>query len=283
MPRYVPYLFIAPNMVLFLLFMIIPIVFTLGMGFMEWNILTAPKWVGLDNYIKLFTADKVFWKSFWNTLYLTVATVPITLVLALALAMLLNKRLLFRGFFRSAFYLPVVISTVVIGMLWTWIFNDDYGILNYLLTSVGLNRVNWFTDSRFAMIPVIVASIWNRVGYSMVIYLAALQGISPEYYEAAMIDGASHWQQFKRVTFPLLRSTHVFLLIMAIINSFKSFDIIYVMTNGGPRNSTTTIVQYIYKQAFENGKMGEASALGVILFVIMVVLTIIQLRAGDKE
>ncbi|RGB70047.1 MULTISPECIES: carbohydrate ABC transporter permease [Oscillospiraceae] len=276
----IPYLFIAPNMILFLTFMIVPLFYTIYISLTKWNILGTPVFIGLENYQKLLTS-KVFWRSVWNTVYYTLGTVPTSMVLALGLAVILNKRIPFRVFFRSALFIPVVISMVVTGILWSWIFNADYGILNYLLSLLGLDPVGWLIEPATAMIPIIVATLWFRVGYNMIIYLSALQGLSPSFYEAARVDGANGWQQFCYITLPLLRNTHVFVLIMSMIYSFKSFDIIYVMTGGGPAKATTTMVQYIYELGFQTGEMGRASAVGVLLLLFMVAFTLLQLRGEE--
>jgi multiple sugar transport system permease protein/alpha-1,4-digalacturonate transport system permease protein len=280
--KYIPYLFIAPNIILFFCFMVLPILYTFYISFNKWDLIGEPKWIGLQNFVSLFS-DKIFWTSLWNTLYYSVGTVPVTMAISLLFAILLNQKILFRAFFRSSIYMPVVVSTVVIGMLWTWIFNSEYGILNYVLNLMGFQSIDWLTNGKVAMIPVIITTIWTRTGYNMVIYLAGLQGIPQSYYEASLIDGANKLQQFIYITFPLLKSTNLFVLVMAIIYSFKSFDIIYVMTRGGPGSSTTTIVQYIYKLAFESGKMGKASALGIILFLMMLVFTLLQLKIGEDK
>lgn len=280
--NYIPYLFIAPNMLLFLFFMIIPIFFTFGISLTNWSIIGVPKFIGFKNYLVLFR-NSTFWFSLINNLYFTVATVPITIVLAFAFAVLLNKSLPGRGVFRTAIYMPFVVSTVASGILWLWIFNADFGVFNYLISLFGIKPIDFFTNGNIAMIPIIFTTIWARVGYNMVIYLASLQDVPRSYYEASLIDGANQWQQLRYITIPLLRPTHLFVFIMAIIFSFKSFDLIYIMTRGGPGNSTTTIAVYIYKMAFELGKMGRASALGVILFIIMATLTILQLRAGEEK
>ena len=168
--------------------------------------------------------------------------------------------------FRAAIYLPAVVSTVVVGMIFTWLFQDQVGLINYLLNLLGIESIQWANDPKFAMIMLVAATIWQRTGYNMVIYLAGLQGISQEYYEAAIVDGASNWQRFRYLTLPLLKTTHVFVMITCIIHSFRSFDLVYTMTKGGPLNSTKTMVMYIYELAFTRSQFGRASAAGVALF-----------------
>ena len=190
--KVVPYLYILPNMILFMVFMIIPVFMALYYSFMDWKGIGDPVFTGLENYQWLFT-DDTFWKSLWNTAYYTLATVPFIMVLALFLAMLLNMALPLKGVFRAAIYLPAVVSTVVVGMIFTWLFQDQVGLINYLLNLLGIESIQWANDPKFAMIMLVAATIWQRTGYNMVIYLAGLQGISQEYYEAAIVDGASNW------------------------------------------------------------------------------------------
>lgn len=280
--KVVPYLYILPNMILFMVFMIIPVFMALYYSFMDWKGIGDPVFTGLENYQWLFT-DDTFWKSLWNTAYYTLATVPFIMVLALFLAMLLNMALPLKGVFRAAIYLPAVVSTVVVGMIFTWLFQDQVGLINYLLNLLGIESIQWANDPKFAMIMLVAATIWQRTGYNMVIYLAGLQGISQEYYEAAIVDGASNWQRFRYLTLPLLKTTHVFVMITCIIHSFRSFDLIYTMTKGGPLNSTKTMVMYIYELAFTRSQFGRASAAGVALFTIMVVLTAVRFMNNKAE
>ena len=280
--KVVPYLYILPNMILFMVFMIIPVFMALYYSFMDWKGIGDPVFTGLENYQWLFT-DDTFWKSLWNTAYYTLATVPFIMVLALFLAMLLNMALPLKGVFRAAIYLPAVVSTVVVGMIFTWLFQDQVGLINYLLNLLGIESIQWANDPKFAMIMLVVATIWQRTGYNMVIYLAGLQGISQEYYEAAIVDGASNWQRFRYLMLPLLKTTHVFVMITCIIHSFRSFDLVYTMTKGGPLNSTKTMVMYIYELAFTRSQFGRASAAGVALFTIMVVLTAVRFMNNKAE
>ena len=280
--KVVPYLYILPNMILFMVFMIIPVFMALYYSFMDWKGIGDPVFTGLENYQWLFT-DDTFWKSLWNTAYYTLATVPFIMVLALFLAMLLNMALPLKGVFRAAIYLPAVVSTVVVGMIFTWLFQDQVGLINYLLNLLGIESIQWANDPKFAMIMLVAATIWQRTGYNMVIYLAGLQGISQEYYEAAIVDGASNWQRFRYLTLPLLKTAHVFVMITCIIHSFRSFDLVYTMTKGGPLNSTKTMVMYIYELAFTRSQFGRASAAGVALFTIMVVLTAVRFMNNKAE
>ena len=280
--KIVPYLYILPNMILFMAFMIIPLIMTGYYSLVKWKELGNPKFVGLDNFKKILT-DQIFLTSLQNTVKFSVITVPLLMTLALGLAVLLNRKMAARGFFRSALYIPSIISMVAAGMIFIWIFNPQLGLINYLLESAGLTRIDWLNDPRFAMIMIVAGTLWSRVGYNMVIYLAGLQGISSDYFEAATIDGASGWQKFLYITFPLLQSTHVFILITCIIYSFKTFDLIYIMTKGGPLNATKPLVVYIYETAFLKNNYGPASASGVILFVILFLFTLFRYKFQKEE
>lgn len=280
--KFLPYLFIAPNMLLFLTFMIIPIIFTFTMSFTKWTLIGTPEFNGISNYVKLLS-DKQFLAAMLNTLYYTLATVPTTLALGLIGAMALNRNMPLRGALRGIFYIPTVVSLVATGLIWQWILSTDYGVLNYVLEAVGIGEQQWLTSNALSMPSVILATIWVRCGYCMVIYLGGLQGISQDYYEAAEIDGAGDLKKFKYITWPLLRSTTVFLTVMSIIYGFMGFDLFYTMTGGGPGFSSTVMVHYIYKQAFQVGEMGYASAGGVVLFLIIFILTLLQMKGDDQQ
>lgn len=280
--KVVPYLYILPNMILFLTFMIVPIFMSFYYSTVKWNGMGKPKFIGIENYLYIFK-DEVFIRSMFNTVYYTVATVPVLMVLALFFAVLLNTRIPLRGVIRSSIYAPAVVSTVVVGTVFTWIFQDQLGLINYIITLFGGEGIKWSTDTRFAMIMVIIATIWQKTGYNMVIYLAGLQGIPHDLMEAATIDGASTWQRFRYITLPLLKNTHVFVMVTCMINSFRSFDLIYTMTQGGPLNATKTIVMYVYEQAFNKNYYGRAAAAGVVLFVCMVVLTVARIKAEKED
>lgn len=280
--KYVPYLYILPNMLLFVVFMIIPLLMSGYYSLTKWSGMGKPKFIGLRNYMALFR-DDVFLLSLWNTFKFTVLTVPPLVVLALFFAVFLNRKMRFRGFFRSAIYMPAVVSMVAAGMVFLWMFNSQIGLINHVIENLGGSAIDWSNDPKYAMTMIVVSTLWCRIGYNMVIYIAGLQGISPDYYEAATIDGASRWQQFRHITMPLLRSSHVFILITCVIYSFKSFDLIYVMTKGGPLNATKTLVVYIYNSAFQSNQFGPASAAGIVLFLILLVFTVLQIRLQKED
>ncbi|MBC8129199.1 MAG: sugar ABC transporter permease [Rhizobiaceae bacterium] len=279
--RLTPYVFIAPNMVLFTVFVFFPLIYAGYISFHEWSLIDTPDFVGSENYARLVT-DGQFWQSLQNTVVYSLATVPTSLGLGLLLAVGLNREIATRTLLRSIYFLPVVISSVATAVIAAWLFNDSYGVINALLKSLGLGPVAWLSTPQWALPSIIITTLWTRIGFCMVVYLAALQSISPSYYEAARIDGATRLQQFRYVTWPLLRPTTFLLLILNVIHSFQVFDLIYVMTGGGPGFSTTMIVQYIYQAAFASSEMGYASAMGIVLFLLILLFTLLQWRVNRR-
>ena len=277
-----PYVFIAPNLVLFSVFVFFPLLYAAFISVHEWSLIDSPTFTGTRNYERLLS-DRQFWQAIKNTVLFSLATVPTSLALGVALAIGLNRELPGRTLLRSVYFLPVVISSVATAVIAAWLFNDNYGVINALLREVGIGPVAWLSTPRWALPSIIVTTLWVRVGFCMVVYLAALQSISPSYYEAARIDGATRWQQFRFVTWPLLRPTTFLLLILNVIYSFQVFDLIFVMTGGGPGFSTTMIVQYIYEAAFASSEMGYASAMGMVLFVLILLFTLIQWRINKRK
>jgi multiple sugar transport system permease protein len=247
----------------------------------EWSLIDTPRYVGADNYVRL-ASDPLFWQSVRNTLVYSVATVPTSLAIGLALALALNRDLLARSFLRSLYFLPVVISSVVTAVIAAWLFNDNYGVINMLLRKLGMGPVPFLSSPRWALLSLVLTTLWVRVGFCMVVYLAALQSISPSYHDAAEVDGASRLQRFWYITWPLLRPATFLLLILNVIYSFQVFDLIYVMTGGGPGFSTTMVVQYIYQSAFVSSEMGYASAMGIVLFAMILGFTLLQWRVNRR-
>jgi multiple sugar transport system permease protein len=280
--KIIPYLFIAPNILLFFTFMIIPILFTFYISFYEWGLFGKPNLTWFDNYARMFQ-DKVFWTSLWNTVYYTAGTVPFSAAFGLIGALLLNQKVPLRGLFRTIFFAPVVVSLVAAGLIWSWMFNPNYGLFNEILSWFGLQGVDWLSSSTWAMPAIILTTLWVRIGYCLVIYLAGLQAVPESLYEAADMDGANGWQKFWRITLPMLKPTTTFILVMEVIHGFMVFDLIFTMTNGGPGYSTTVIVQYIYQKAFTEGEMGYASAIGTFFFFIVMLLTMLQMRLGREK
>jgi multiple sugar transport system permease protein len=269
------YLFMLPSMIILAVFVFWPIIQSFLLSFYHWSFgSSVQQWVGLDNYQRLIPDARV-WNAFRNTLYYTVITVPVSLALALAL----NRKLPGRGLLRSAFFLPVIGSFAIIAMIWSFLFDPDIGLLAYWLHAIGVPVTGWLRDPDWAMPVVILVSIWKNLGFNMVIFLAGLQGISENLYEAARMDGASSWQVFWRITLPMLRPTTLFVLVISVIGAFQVFDPVYVLTpGGGPLHSTETVVAYIFHQGIELIDISYASTIGVILFVIVLILTLFQLR-----
>ncbi|MBO1739174.1 carbohydrate ABC transporter permease [Leifsonia sp. TF02-11] len=271
--------FLGPNLVLMATFLFLPILWALQLSFQETKGFGTPQWVGWDNYVRLIT-DPVFWQSMWNTIVFTVLTVPIDLAAGLGLAVLLNSVLPARGVFRTVIVLPMVISGVASGMIAMILFYESSGLINKILSALGLSPVAWQSQGAPAMISVVIVAIWLRVGFNMIIYLAGLQSISPELYEAARIDGASKWQQFRSVTVPLVGPSTFFLLIMNVIASFQVFDLIFVMTGGGPGNSTSVLVTYAYRNGFQIREQGYGAAIGIVILLITLVFTFVQWKTS---
>jgi multiple sugar transport system permease protein len=280
------YLCISPFILGIVLFDLVPMVASLVLSFTEWNILSPPHFIGLQNYITAFTLDPKVGISLKVTLKYTIVAVPLKLTIALMLAILLNEATKGVNFFRTAFYLPAIVSSVAIAVLWTWILNPVYGPVNGLLRVFGIHGPQWLTDPKFALWGLILMSGWG-VGGEMLIFLAGLKGIDKQLYEAAELDGAGRVPRFFRITIPMLSATIFFNLVLSIIGSFQTFDTAYVLstahagTLGGPSNSTLFYMLYLYNRAFAGQMMGYASALGWILFAIIMVITLFVLRSSD--
>lgn len=271
--------FLTPNLIFLVTFLFLPIIMAVQLSFQETRGFGDPEWVGLDNYIRLVN-DPVFWQSLWNTVVFTVVTVPIELAAGLGLAVLLNSVLPARGIWRTMIVLPMVISGVASGMIAVIIFYQTNGIINKVLVALGMQPIAWQSDAVPAMVSVMIVSIWLRVGFNMIIYLAGLQGIAPELYEAAKIDGADRWQEFRSVTVPLVGPSTFFLLIMNVIASFQVFDVIFVMTGGGPGNATSVLVTYAYRNGFQIREPGYGAAIGIVILLITLAFTFIQWKTS---
>ena len=275
------YLCILPWLLGFVLFYAGPMIASFGLSLTDWDLLTAPKFIGLANYVKIFTRDPLFLKSLKITCIYTFSYVSLDLILALAIALLLNQRIRGIGLFRTVYYLPSVLAGVAYVVMWMWMFNPRAGLINTLLGYAGIQGPRWLQDPDWALPALVIMSLWG-VGRSMVIYLAGLQDIPTELYEAAKIDGANRWSEFRRITLPLLTPSILFNLVFGMIMTFQSFTNVYVATNGGPLDSTLFYVVYLYRKAFEHLAMGYASALAWILFVIVLVCTVIILRGSGR-
>lgn len=270
------YILILPTIIGLIVFTASPVLASLYYSFTRWNLLSTPKWQAFDNYIELLTEDPLFWITIKNTAYYVVGTVPTGTVLALALAIALNQKIRFVAVFRTIYFLPVVSSVVAISVLWLWLYQSDFGLVNEVLRFFGFRGVRWLSSVTWAMPAIMIMSIWHGLGYNIVIFIAGLQGIPQDYYEAATVDGANSWHKFINITIPLLSPVTFFVLTLSVITSFQVFAQAYVMTRGGPVSATKTIVYYLFIQGFENFHMGYASALAYVLFVIIVSLTLFQ-------
>lgn len=278
----IAYSFILPNFLGFAIFTLIPMIFAFALAFLNWDGSNPITFAGLDNFKHLFQ-DTTFKISIVNTIVYSIGTVPLTLIASLGIAILLNKKIFARNFFRTVFFFPYVASLIAIAVVWNMIFNPTMGIVNSFLTSMGVaNPPGWTSSTTWAMPVIIFVSIWKGMGYYMVIYLAALQGIPAELYEAASLDGANSWQKFRNVTLPMLTPTTFFVSIMLTISCFKVFDFVYMMTQGGPGRSTMVLVYHIYNTAFKDFTYGYSSAMSMVLFLIVLAVTIIQFR-GEKK
>jgi multiple sugar transport system permease protein len=280
------YLFIAPGLIHFAIFTVFAVAFAFYISFHEWNIIKPDKpFVGLENYVKLIS-DPRFHRAVKNTLTFMVG-VPLNLLTGLFVALLLNTKVRGQAIFRTLFYIPVVTPLVVSSIIWKWVYQGDYGLLNYYLLKFGLieHKIVWLANPDLALPALIVMGIWMGTGSTMVIYLAGLQSIPEEMYDAAKVDGASAFQRLMYITIPLLRPTTFFLTITGIIGTFQIFTEVYIMTNGGPLNRTTTIGYYLYTNAFRELEMGYATAMAFVLFAMIFLFTLIQWKytRGDVE
>ncbi|HYW90006.1 MAG TPA: sugar ABC transporter permease [Chloroflexota bacterium] len=277
----VAYLFILPSLIGFLAFLVVPMIASLGLSFYDWELLTPPRFIGVQNFITLLS-DTVFRSVMLNTLYYTVGLVPLNLVISLGLAVWLNARLRGLTLYRMAFFMPVVTVTVAVALIWRWMYEPRAGVVDVFLRAIGLPGPAWLGDPDWAMPALILMSVWKGFGYNMVLFLAGLQGIPTSIYEAAMIDGATAWQRFWRITLPLLSPTVFLAVVLTVISSFQVFDQALVMTRGGPAGATNTIVLYIYQNGFEFFRMGYASAIAWVLFGIIFVFTLLQMRMQGR-
>jgi multiple sugar transport system permease protein len=265
------YLFILPFMLGFLFWFLAPALVAVWLTFTDWNLIRAPRYVGFDNILRLGT-DKLFWQALKVTTLYTMASVPLGLVLAFLLALLINTKVKGIAFFRTIYYLPSIVPAVASAVLWAWIFNTEFGLLNAVLRAFGVSRIAWLQDPTYALWALIMMSLWG-VGGAMIIYLAGLQGIPDVFYEAAEIDGAGRWSQLWNITIPLLSPVIFFNLIMSIIGTFQVFTAGFLITDGGPQNATLFYVLYLYRNGFEYLDMGYSAALAWVLFLVILVLT----------
>lgn len=283
----VGYLFILPAFVSLAVWWIYPLIYSFYLGFTEWDFMRPEKkWVGLDNYVKIFT-HREFRRVLWNTAYFSVGTVVLGLIGGLILALLLNRKLRGLSIYRALMFSPWITPTVAAAMVWLWIYNRDMGIFNAILSLFGAGRIDWIGSGQglfrmWAMPSVIIFSVWKTIGYNMVYFMAGLTTIPSELYEAAEIDGAGSWAKFRNITLPLLSPMTFFLFVVSIIGTFNAFDQFRVLTRGGPGDATRTMVYYLYQNAFEFFDVGYGSAVAIILFVLILLLTLFQFRLARR-
>ena len=275
--KYAAWLFILPAVTGILIFIIIPIFFSFGLSFARWDLLNPMQFAGLDNYKEILT-EPLFGKILLNTVVFAFSTSVLGVIIPIILAVILNSKIRGSEFFKTAYFLPFITPMIVIGIVWQWIFDPNIGLLNKVLHL----HINWLYDPHWAMPALIIVSVWKLIGYNMIIFLASLSGISNSMFEAAKVDGANPFETFLYVTIPLLSPTIFFVVIITAVSSFQIFDLIYLMTQGGPLDSTNVLVYAIYKNAFEYFNAGKASAIAYVLFVIILILTLIQWNLRKK-
>ena len=276
------YFFLLPNFLGFLLFTSLPVLASLLLAFVDWDILTPPEWVGIENFVRLMK-DHLFWKYVGNTMFLMIG-IPVGMFASLALALLMNRKLRGIVIFRTIYFLPSLSAGVALCMLWRWIYNPDFGLLNAFLAKVGIDGPEWLASIVWAKPAIMLMGLWTGVGgTTMILYLAGLQTIDLELYEAADIDGANGWQKFWNITWPMLTPTTFFIFVMGIIGGFQGgFQAVYIMTGGGPAGATTTISYYIYNNAYQWFKMGYAASIAWFLFLVILIVTLFNWKYGGK-
>lgn len=277
------WLFVLPVLIGFSIFTFWAIIYSFIISLTSWDLLTAPEFVGMRNFIRVFK-DPDFWQCMYNTIFFVVTLVPIVLVLSMTVAIAINQKgIRLVNFFKVSFYMPFVTSTIAISMVWLWIFSPDNGLINTTLNALGImNPPRWLESLTWAKPALVVMRTWQMLGYYMIMFLAGLQTIPDHLYEAAEVDGATKWEKVRYITVPMLSNTTFFVIIMLIIEAFNVFEAIFVMTEGGPGGSTNTMLYYIYTSAFETYKMGYSSALSWVLFIIIFILTLIQFKFKKK-
>lgn len=285
--KYVPWLFLAVPLVLYAIWVIGPTIYTVYLSFTEWDVISEAQFVGFDNYIDLFN-DPVFYTSLINNIKWLAIFLAIPFTIGLFLALLLSQKIRGAKFFKASIYSPMILAPVVIGLIWSWIYQPKGGLLNNTLTFVGLDFLTrgWLSDPNTALYAVIAAAVWRHTGYVMLLFLSGLTAISPTVIEASRIDGASPWQRFRYIIMPLLKPTTVIVLVITMIQSLRAFDFVSMMTRGGPFNSTNVLAYHMYSEAFKNYNMGYGASIAVILFLIMFVFIAFylrQIRKGELE
>jgi multiple sugar transport system permease protein len=283
-------LFVLPLMLGFLIFQAGPMIASIGISFTDWDILSSPRFAGLDNYVKALTKDPLVGVAFGNTIFMMVVGIPLSMAFSLILAMAMNQKIKGVALLRTIYFLPVVSSLVAISVLWRWLFNADFGLINQLLQTVGIRGPAWLGSEQWAKLALIIVSIWSSLGFNMLLYLSALQNVPVEYHEAAKIDGANMWQRFWFITWPMITPTTFFILTTSIIGAFQTFAQVHLMTRGGgpgaigggPRWSTLTVVYYLWLNGFNYYQMGYAAAIAWILGIAIMIFTVAQFLLSQR-
>jgi multiple sugar transport system permease protein len=277
-----PYLLVSPYLVFVLVFVVFPVLFCFFLTFHKWNIISPMKFIGVDNYSRLIH-DRLFWKAIGNTLKFLLLHIPLQLIVSLSLAYLLNHKLKAVAFFRASFFMPVIVSGVVVTILWQQLLGFDFGLINRMLQSLGFKKIGWLVDPDIAIYSIAVMATWKNVGLYVILFLVGLQTVPTQYYEAAKMEGATRWQQFWYITLPMINPTIFMVVILSTIGGFSLFIEPYIMTGGGPLNTTLSAVLYIYKQAFQYYNMGYSATLGFFYAIMIMAVVIMQKKIIEKE
>ena len=280
--KLLPYLLVSPYLIFVSIFVIFPVLFCFFLTFHKWNIIAPMKFIGIDNYSRLIK-DRLFWKALSNTLKFLLLHIPLQLVVSLFLAYLLNQKIKGIAFFRGSFFMPVIVSGVVVTILWQQLLGLDSGLINRMLIELGLKKVGWLVDPDIAIYSIAVMATWKNLGLYVILFLVGLQTVPPQYYEAAKMEGATRWQQFYHITLPMINPTVFMVVILSTIGGFSLFIEPYIMTGGGPLNTTLSAVLYIYKQAFQYYNMGYSATLGFFYAIMIMTVVILQKKFIEKE
>ena len=280
--KWLPYLLVSPYLIFVVVFVAFPVLFCFYLTFNKWNIISPMKFIGIDNYTRLLH-DRLFWKAIGNTLKFLLLHIPLQLVVSLFLAYLLNQKLKAAAFFRASFFMPVIVSGVVVTILWQQLLGFDGGLINRMLMSLGMHKIGWLVNPGVAIYAIAIMATWKNVGLYVILFLVGLQTVPPQYYEAAKMEGASRWQQFYHITLPMINPTIFMVVILSTIGGFSLFIEPYIMTGGGPLNTTLSAVLYIYKQAFQYYNMGYSATLGFFYALMIMTVVILQKKFIEKE
>jgi multiple sugar transport system permease protein len=277
------YLFLMPTIIGFILFVLGPMIAAVGLSLFQWNLVSAPQFVGFNNYLQVFNDARVG-AIYLTTVKIAVMVVAGNIIIGLAIAVLLEQKMpaLLRQFFRLTYFFPFVVSVSAVALIWSFLMHTDAGIVNYYLGLLGVDRIPWLRSSTWSPIAIVITDVWKNLGFNVLVFLGGLQSISHDFYEAAEVDGANPWQRFRKITLPLLSPTLLFLIVIDLINAFQIFAQPFILTEGGPGDATRTVVMYIYEQGFRFFNMGYASTIALSLFVVILILTVLQFRLSRR-